>query len=134
LKILAIIYGIDAANSDQPCIWCTYSKEKFNNADVRKIEEEIKKEWLIIDKSKGARSMNKANDVTSSKHDGYLHKQIFTSITFHRAMIDMIHLFIRITIVIYDLFIQTLMELDGLQKTSKDLSTRPHLNSFYLDF
>ena len=25
------------------------------------------------------------------------------------------------------------MELDGLQKTSKDLSTRPHLNSFFND-
>jgi hypothetical protein len=133
LKMLAIIYGINAANSDQPCIWCTFSKKKFNNVDVRKVKEEIKKEWSIIDKSKGARSVNIANDVINSKHDGYIHKPIFTSIPFHRAMIDMLHLFLRITDVLYDLFIQTLMELDGLQKTSKDLSTRPHLNSFFND-
>jgi hypothetical protein len=27
LKKLAIIHGINAANSDQPCIWCTFSKK-----------------------------------------------------------------------------------------------------------
>ena len=84
--MLAIIYGINAANSDQPCIWCTFSKKKFNNVDVRKVEEEIKKEWSIIDKSKGARSMIKANDAINSKHDGYIHKPIFTSIPFHRLI------------------------------------------------
>jgi hypothetical protein len=51
--------------------------------------------------------MNKANNVTSLKHDGYIHKPIFTSIPFHRAMINMLQVFLRITDVLYDLFIET---------------------------
>ena len=33
LKILAIIYGINRASSNCPCIWCIWDKRKLKNID-----------------------------------------------------------------------------------------------------
>ncbi len=30
LKNLALIYGINAANSEQPCLWCKINKKQFH--------------------------------------------------------------------------------------------------------
>jgi len=47
LKWLAIVTGINAANSDQPCPWC-----KFNNAHgvnlIKKIMMTLKKAGLLV--------------------------------------------------------------------------------------
>ena len=34
LKILAIIYGINRASSNCPCIWCIWDKRKLKNIEV----------------------------------------------------------------------------------------------------
>ena len=54
-------------------------------------------------------------------------------IPFHRIVIDVLHLLLRITDVLYELFISDLRELDGKQKNQVDLSTQPHLRQFFAD-
>jgi hypothetical protein len=47
--MLAIIYGINQANSNCPCIWCVWDKRKLVNNDINKDVTEIKREWSIQD-------------------------------------------------------------------------------------
>lgn len=54
LKFLANIYGINAANSLYPCLWCKCCKNEFDNLD---------KEWSISDPAKGARKLEEAAEV-----------------------------------------------------------------------
>ena len=130
LKILAIIYGINQATSNCPCIWCVWDKRKLNNKDIGKVVDEIKKEWSIFDKNEGARSLE--SSFNSIGQDGYVNKPIF-SIPFCRVIIDMLYLFLRISDVLYDLFIADLRQLDGKQKNDTYFSTQPHLNQFFSD-
>jgi hypothetical protein len=45
----------------------------------------------------------------------------------------MLHLFIRITDVLYDLFIRDLREIGGKQNTLINLSKQPELRNFFFD-
>ena len=92
-KMLAIIYGINQANANCPCIWCIWDKRKLNNKDINKVEEEIKKEWSILNKEKGARSIEEA--LQFSGENGYLNEPILR-VPFHRVIIDILHLCLRI--------------------------------------
>ena len=60
LKILAIIYGINAANANIPCIWCKFDKTKLVNVDIDEVNAEIEKEWSIENLEKGARTIEDA--------------------------------------------------------------------------
>jgi hypothetical protein len=130
LKMLANIYGINKANENCPCIWCIWDKKKLVNVDIKKVEEEIKKEWSILDREKGARSLEDSINFTGQY--GYLQLPIL-QIPFHRIVIDVLHLFLQITDVLHELFISDLRELDGKQKNQVDLSTQPHLRQFFAD-
>ncbi len=90
LKMLANIYGINKANVNCPCIWCIWDKRKLVNVDIKKVEEEIKKEWSILDREKGARSLEDSINFTGQY--GYLQLPIL-QIPFHRIVIDVLHLF-----------------------------------------
>ena len=113
LKMLAIIYGINRATANCPCIWCVWDKRKLVNKDIDKVEEEIKKEWSIIKTEKGARTLS--DSISSVGSNGYVNVPIF-NIPFHRIVIDTLHLFLRITDVLYDLLIKDLRQIDGKQK------------------
>ena len=130
LKMSAIIYGINQANSNCPCIWCVWDKKKLANSDIQKVEEEIYREWSIIDKEKGTRTLE--SSMNFQGQNGFIKKPIL-NIPFHKVIIDMLHLFLRISDVLYDLFIANLRQLDGKQKNEIDFSTQPHLNQFFLD-
>ena len=65
----------------------------------------------------------------SQDQNGYI-KEPILNIPFYRVVIDMLHLFLRISDVLYDLFIQDLRNLDGKQKNELDLGNMPHLNQF----
>ena len=90
LKMLANIYGINKANANCPCIWCIWDKRKLVNVDIKKVEKEIKKEWSILDREKGARSLEDSINFTGQY--GYLQLPIL-QIPFHRIVIDVLHLF-----------------------------------------
>ena len=130
LKMLANIYGIKHANANCPCIWCVWDKRKLVNIDIKVVEEEIKREWSIVDKAKGARSIE--DSISSTGLNGYAAAPIF-KIPFHRIVVDVLHLFLRITDVFYELFISDLKKLDGKQNNQVDLSTQPHLRQFFTD-
>jgi|688.fasta_scaffold1813539_1 hypothetical protein len=53
-------------------------------------------------------------------------------IPFHRIVVEVLHLFLRITDVLFELFISYLKELDGKQNNPVDLLTQPHLSRFLL--
>ena len=131
LKMLAIIYGINFANSNCPCVWCIWDKRKLNNIDINEVTNQIKREWSILDKEKGARTIEDSLNFAGS--NGYVNKPIFSNIPFERIVIDMLHLFLRITDVLYDLFIRDLREIGGKQNTLIDLSKQPELRNFFLD-
>lgn len=130
LKMLALIYGINQASSNCPCIWCIWDKRSFDNDDIEKVDEAVQKDWSIKDVEKGARTIEEA--LHSQNKFGYINKPIL-SIPFDRVIVDTLHLFLRISGVLYDLFIVSLRNLDGKQKNEIDLSRQPHLNQFFLD-
>jgi hypothetical protein len=83
-----------------------------------------------VNKAKGARSIE--DSMSSTGLNGYAAAPIF-KIPFHRIVVDVLHLFLRITDVLYKLFIGGLKELDGKQNDQVDLSTQPHLRQFLTD-
>lgn len=131
LKILAIIYGINAASSNIPCVWCKFDKSKLKNVDIDKVQREIEREWFILSEEKGARTID--NAVRSINKFGQINTPIITSIPFHRIVVDMLHLFLRITDVLVDLFVINLKELDGYQQNKLNLDAQPHFNGFLVD-
>ena len=90
LKILAIMCGINAANSNFPCIWCTW------NARIKSYSEK----WSITDPSNHARTQLNAIDKHNTQ--GYKHLPILKSIPFHHYIFDTLHKFLRITDVLMD--------------------------------
>ena len=119
MKFLAIMYGINSANSSKPCIWCKCEKKNFFN---------LENQWSIIDKSKGARSLNEAAlkflEKKSSDKCGYIRNPIIDFIEFENCVIDLLHLFLRITDRLMDLLINKLKKLD--KNESDDLNQRPY--------
>ena len=130
LKMLAIIYGINQANANCPCIWCVWDKRKLVNKDIQKVIEQLETEWSIIDREKGARTLEESFQSIGKK--GYVSLPIM-NIPFHRIVVDTLHLFLRITDVLYDLFIKDLRQIDGKQKNETDFTTQPHLRQFFSD-
>ena len=65
LKILSIVCGITAANSNYPCCWCTIKlpsgAKNLNQQDQANFEDELSKEWSISDKQKGCRTYEESN-------------------------------------------------------------------------
>lgn len=71
LKFLAIVLGINAANANQPCIWCKCDKSEFYN---------LKKVWSITDKANGARTHDESSRIIKSnkkENEGYLFLKIY---------------------------------------------------------
>jgi hypothetical protein len=89
LKFLSIIYGINDANSNHPCIWCTCNKDDFH--DVTKI-------WSITNSLQGARNIKDAKEKCKLNrkdlHLGYKRDPI-TNIEFSNCVIDLLHLFFK---------------------------------------
>ena len=88
LKYLAILRGINAANSNYPRIFCVCHKSEFCNT---------KKEWSITDASKGARNLIDAQNLCKNQSLGYINKPLFNYIKFFEIIFDMLHSFLRIT-------------------------------------
>ena len=118
----AIMYGINSANSSKPCIWCKCDKKKFGD---------LNQEWSIVDKSKGARCLTEAGQKCLEKKaldkQGYIKKPIIDFIDFDNCVIDLLHLFLRITDRLMDLLLGKIKKLD--KNESSDLGMRPHFKS-----
>jgi hypothetical protein len=92
--------GLNAANSEFCCLWCILSKFQFDKIDSS-----------IITGSEHARSINDALKMTIDENTkatlGYKHPPL-TNIPFQDAVVDLLHLFLRITDKLQSLFFDTL--------------------------
>ncbi len=124
LKWLATIRGINLANSNQPCIWCTWIQKSF---EVK--ENQI---WSINERSVRKAKYNLNSRI--KKKDGYKNDPLFQFVEFNMNVIDPLHLFLRITDKLFKNLLVFLEELDN--NDSFDFEKRPHLkrlNSFLID-
>ena len=130
-KMLAHSLGILSANSKYPCIWCKTVKEDFYILD---------RHYSIIDPSEGARSheeivgiLNHPESKTIMKY-GHEKEPIFRDIIpIHRYVIDMLHLFLRISDSLINLLIKDCCLADNFDMnviSRFDISQYKHLNSF----
>ena len=120
LKYLALVLGINAANANYPCVFCVCPKSQFHNT---------KKEWSIVDKSKGARSLIEAESRHKDKVLGYINKPLFNFIEYFEVVFDTLHAFLRITEKLIELLFYSLIIMD-LGEDGINLEKRKNFNLF----
>ena len=112
-KFLALVTGIDAANSRYSCLWCKCPKEDRHRMDM---------EWSLIDTDKGARTVEEtltASSLPKSKRKYNVSAQpLFPKIPLKRVVIDPLHLFLRVTDNLTNLLITELRRLDSLKQAN----------------
>ena len=129
-KMLAHSLGIQAANSKYCCIWCKCSKDEYYDLD---------KEWSITDPKKGARTHEEQAailnhpDYDKLVNYGYKKEPIFRDIIpISRYMIDMLHLFLRISDSLFNLLVKDCCLADGFDMnaiSSFQVKKYKHMNS-----
>ena len=114
LKYLAMVCGIGAANSTHTCIWCVCpSSERAN----------MEKVWSLTDIEKGARTVDSiisCCEKPKSKQLGCINPPLFKKIAVDHIIPDILHLYLRITDVLFDLLISDIRRHDEVTKTSSD--------------
>ena len=104
MKFLLIMYGLNAANSTFACLWCKCPSDKFYVINHNK--------WTISDTMKGARCLKEAHNKYNPKSKdscGY-QKEPLSPIEFVRAVIDMLHMWLRITDKLEDKLVEKIIE------------------------
>lgn len=108
LKFLSIAHGINGAQANYPCIWCTVSKHQYRS-HIDKcsiIDESLKARKHSQFETLGHHSGEQSTSFTQPlvcriqffilKPSGYLRKSIFDFIPFEKTIPDMLHMFMRI--------------------------------------
>ena len=110
LKFLSNVLGINAANSNFACPWC-----KCHKTDCSGMH------WSIFDLQKGARSHEESKAKRNLKNDvnkfGYIDAPLFDFIPFKNVIIDLMHLYLRITDKFTSYILDDILSLDGYQDT-----------------
>jgi hypothetical protein len=106
-KMLANLLGIVAANGKNPCIWCMANKDEF---------WDITNEWSLNDSERGARTFNKDDE-----KEPILTKKIPIS----NYLVDMLHLFLRITDTLFGLLVENIRVMDEV-KVKQNFNTSPY--------
>ena len=117
LKFLALVYGINSATSDYPCLWCT--------CNMRNVFD-INASWPISRSQKDA--LEKVKLKTKDQREGYIREPIISFIDFDCCLIDTLHLLLRITDKLFELLFKKLDKLDNTN--SVELDSRPNLKKF----
>lgn len=113
-KMAANVLGLYAASSNFPCLWCETHKDNLYLIDGSS-KRSFKKQLEIIQKASN----------TKEKHFGYKTHPIISDIEHSRYLIDLLHLFLRISDVLFELFISELATLDNFS-TSSTYSVMKH--------
>jgi len=120
LKYLAIALGIEAANSRFACIWCKCpSEERY---DVTKI-------WSIQNENEGARTIasisRSAKLPKTKKYNeekcGCIRLPLFPSIPIDHVVLDILHLFLRVSDVLTNLLIVEIRRIDAINNNTSYL-------------
>lgn len=128
-KFLSSFVGINSANSNYPCIWCCCHKDKFYDSSVR---------WSIRMTELGARSHEDATEKMKSKNidvkKGYYYQSITRTINFDHVILDMLHLFLRITDTLISLLFDDLkileFKISGYSKSKMEINEAKCLSKF----
>jgi hypothetical protein len=88
LKFLALFMGVMSANSNYPCVWCKCSKRDF---------KDLTRDFSIIEKQKNARFLEEAYELSKNQLFGYKTIPMAKCFPFHFVIIDILHLFLRIS-------------------------------------
>ena len=129
-KMLANSLGILGANSKHPCVWCKCSKDNFYDTE---------QEWSITNPKQGARTHEEQAAILSHPNMkdivnfGYTRVPIFKDIIpISRYMIDMLHLFLRISDTLFNLLVKDCSLADNFDMGAIykfDVSLYKHMNS-----
>ena len=121
MKFLALIFGINAANSDYPCVWCPCKIK--NQLDHEKI-------WNISDRNlEDAEKL--CNEKTVNSRKGYINKPLFYYIKFEDCIIDILHLYLRITDKLFEKLLNKIYILDSFSSTTTNLDSRKNFKIFW---
>ena len=121
LKFLASVYGINAANSMYPCLWCKCCKTQFND---------FEQDWSFVDPKKGARRLAEAQELfqasngNKEKKFGYINPAIIDFIDFDMCVVDMLHLFMRICDKLIELLLSRIRLIDMPELSSSNEPTK----------
>ena len=114
LKSIALLFGIVSANGNFSCIWC--------HCDVGGLVD-LNGEWKI------ERSQIQSNEKCGTNEClGYKRKPLITFIDFDCIVIDTLHLLLRISDQLFDLFQEKLIRYDN--EDSIDMSERQRFKMF----
>lgn len=111
LKWLSVVFGINAANSLYPCPWCTWKmKDKMTEADLNE-------KFSIHGRSHAMAEICLNNTKSIDARKGYIDKSLFSFIEFHKIVVDMLHMTLRITDKLLHMLLFRLEELEKEEKT-----------------
>ena len=116
MKMLAILFGINAANSNFSCLWCNCNLSQPVNMQM---------EWSI------SRTQADASTHHLNGFEGYTEEPIIKFVDFDCIVIDTLHLLLRISDKLFNLLLKKIDLHD--QSDSADLNNRPVLKC-YIDF
>ena len=130
-KMLAYSLGIQSANSRYPCVWCKCCKDDFSDRSL---------EWSITDPDKGARSLEELIRTVQLENNSKTIKYGYDKLPFlkdiiptYRYMIDMLHLFLRISDTLINLLVKDCTLIDKFESwtiTRFDVTEFKHLHAF----
>lgn len=122
--MLAILYGLNAANSNCSCIFCDHDLLKDTKNDQVRI--------ILNSQSKSiTRSISEATYIVSNSiipHKGYIRTPLI-HIDFKNCVFDTLHFLLRISDKLLAIIMQYILKNDG-NKATKDLSKRPRMKIF----
>ena len=114
MKFLALVCGIEAATSKHSCIWCKVPKDERHNMNLK---------WSMNDTQYGARTIEEISSMAQlnkSNKNRYncKHKPMFPFIPINHVVIDILHMFLRISDVLINLLIRDIRIQDGQNNTN----------------
>ena len=107
LKFLALVCGLGRANQDYACVWYKCPREQ---------RWDTSKTWSINDPKFGARTVAEIARFSTEKKFNCKAQPLFDFIPMDHVIIDTLHLFLRISDVLIDLFIRELRRSDAIEK------------------
>ena len=112
LKFLAVICGIDSATSTYPCIWCKCPASKRHDMDA---------EWSF--KGNGARTISDIQACckhSKAKRFNCTNMPLFPTVPIDHTVVDMLHLFLRVTDVLFNLLVLDIRRMDAIVKCTSE--------------
>ena len=116
---MANIHGIKAANSNQPCIWCNWSKS----------DKDLNKTWSISNRNHDLASL-KINNKIEAEKEGYQKIPLIKFIAFKEAVVDPLHMCLGITDKLFEKLVSHLEFFD--KDSSINLEKRPFLKKLWI--